>query len=200
MPELPWEKRIRYKTAYELTDKEVAVFIENEQLSTYFEEILTALGSGKNESDKKKIRLTVNYLLTDYAGLLKKEFGEGDFISHIVAITPQQFAKLIELIASGKVNSRGGKDTLALMYAEAKIGQVTDPEVIAEKNGFIQKNDEGEIRKIAESIVAANPQVVADYKAGKAVALQFFVGQGMKATKGSANPELLKVIFVSLLG
>jgi aspartyl-tRNA(Asn)/glutamyl-tRNA(Gln) amidotransferase subunit B len=66
--------------------------------------------------------------------------------------------------------------------------------LIALKHGFIQKNDEGELKEIVEKIVAENPKVVEDFKAGKAAALQFLIGQGMKATKGSANPEILKNI------
>jgi aspartyl-tRNA(Asn)/glutamyl-tRNA(Gln) amidotransferase subunit B len=193
--ELPWEKRLRYKTQYEMTDKEVAVFVESPLvLSQYFENVLAILGQEKTVSDKKLVKLTVNYLLTDFLGLLKKEFGEAGFISKVEKIPVTEFAKLIQLIGSGQVNSRGGKDVLGLLY-----GGQTDPAALAAANGFIQKNDEGEIKKIAQEIVAANPNVVADYKAGKAAALQFFIGQGMKATKGSANPELLKSIFVSLL-
>ncbi|MDB5259072.1 MAG: gatB [Candidatus Taylorbacteria bacterium] len=204
MPELPWEKRARYKTAYEMTDKEVAVCVESEIISEYFEKTIAPFSS-----DKKLVRLAINYILSDYVGTLKKEFGEGEFVSHMSIVPPEQFAKLIQLIGSGKVNSRGGKDTLSIMYAEGKVAiaaaasgapvSFVDPEMLAEKNGFIQKNDEGEIKKIAEAIVAANPAVAADYKAGKAAALQFFIGQGMKATKGSANPELLKTIFMSIL-
>jgi aspartyl-tRNA(Asn)/glutamyl-tRNA(Gln) amidotransferase subunit B len=103
------------------------------------------------------------------------------------------------MISEGKLSSRGAKDTLALMLTGANGTSGANPETIAEENGFIQKNDEGEIKKVVAEIVAANPTVVEDYKKGKVAALQFFVGQGMKATKGSANPELLKKIILDLL-
>jgi aspartyl-tRNA(Asn)/glutamyl-tRNA(Gln) amidotransferase subunit B len=74
-----------------------------------------------------------------------------------------------------------------------------DPREIAEREGLFQKSDTGELKAIAEKIIAENEKVVAEYKAGKVASLQFLVGQGMKATKGSANPEMLKTVFTELL-
>jgi aspartyl-tRNA(Asn)/glutamyl-tRNA(Gln) amidotransferase subunit B len=59
----------------------------------------------------------------------------------------------------------------------------------------LQTSDEGELASIVEKIVKENPQVAEEYKNGKESAIQFFVGQGMKATRGSANPQILKSIF-----
>ena len=186
LPELPWVKRNRYATEYGMTAKEVAVFVDSEILSTYFDTLALAL-----KQDQKKIRLAVNYMLTDYLGLLKKEFGEAEYVSHVSKISAQSFALLIELISSGTVNSRGAKEVLALMYAEGGI-----PAEIAEKHGLIQKNDAGELEKVIDGIISAHPAVVAEYKAGKVASLQFLIGQAMKVTKGSANPGMLKDMFV----
>jgi aspartyl-tRNA(Asn)/glutamyl-tRNA(Gln) amidotransferase subunit B len=79
------------------------------------------------------------------------------------------------------------------------LNDQSNPELIAEKNGFIQKNDEGEIIKIVTDIVNKNLSVVSDYKNGKQAALQFLVGQGMKLTKGSANPEILKQLLLKII-
>jgi aspartyl-tRNA(Asn)/glutamyl-tRNA(Gln) amidotransferase subunit B len=191
LPELPWNKRARYTKDYGMTEKEVAVFVEGPAiLSSYFENV-----AGILKGDPKAVRLTVNYLLTDYVGLLKKEFGEANYLDpHLSKISTEQFAGLITLVFASKVNSRGAKDILSIMYAEGG-----KPDTIAETRGFIQTVDEGAIRAIAQKIVSENPTVVADYKAGKQAALQFLIGQGMKATKGSANPEMLKTIFLSLI-
>ena len=74
-----------------------------------------------------------------------------------------------------------------------------DPRALAMTLGLLQQNDKAGLRKVAEGIIAANEKVALDYKGGKMAALQFLVGQGMKATKGAANPEMLREIFVSLL-
>ena len=189
LPELPWAKRERYARDYGMTEKEVAVFVDSAILATYFDTVALTL-----KNDPKMIRLAVNYMLTDYLGILKKQFGEATYISEVNKIQAQSFAQLIQLIAGGTVNSRGAKEVLAIMYEKGGI-----PQEIAEKNGLIQKNDEGELIKIIETIIANNAAVVAEYKAGKAASLQFLIGQGMKATIGSANPELLKNMLLSKL-
>jgi aspartyl-tRNA(Asn)/glutamyl-tRNA(Gln) amidotransferase subunit B len=71
--------------------------------------------------------------------------------------------------------------------------------IIAQEKGFLQKSDAGELESMVKEIIAKNSGVVADYKAGKSAALQFLIGQGMKLSKGSANPEVLKEVFLSLL-
>ena len=63
----------------------------------------------------------------------------------------------------------------------------------------MQKSDEEELMAVVKKVMDANPKVVADYKSGKEAALQFLVGQGMKVTKGSANPAVLGRIIKSLL-
>ena len=193
-PELPWIRRARLKTDYDMTDKEVAVFVENEMLYAYFDDTLKALSG-----DTKLIRLFINYFLTDYVGLLKKKYGDAPYFDYIVDISSKSFAALVKLTADGKINSRGAKDILAVMLEGKSGADFIDPEKIAAEKGLIQKSDTGELKKIAAEMIAANPQVVADYKAGKTAALMSLVGQGMKATKGSANPALLKDAFTSLL-
>lgn len=181
MVELPWEKRDRLQNDFQMTDKEVAMFVENPSVGKYFESVI--------HGQPKIAKLAVNYILTDYIGLLKKEGKE------IENISPKHFSKLLIMIIEGKLSSRGAKDILLLLMKED-----ADPERIAETRGLIQRNDEGEVKKIVEEIVKANPGVVEDYKKGKVAALMFFVGQGMKATKGSANPEVLKKIILEVIG
>lgn len=189
LPELPWAKRARYSKDYSMTEKEVAVFVDSPILAIYFDALAMSL-----MNDPKKVRLAVNYMLTDYLGILKKQFGEATYISEVNKITSTSFAQLIELIAGGTVNSRGAKEVLAIMYEKGGV-----PQDVAEANGLIQKNDESEIMKIIEAVIIANAPVVAEYKAGKAASLQFLIGQGMKATKGSANPEILKNMLIGKL-
>jgi len=179
-PELPWIKRDRFSSVYGMTEKEVSVFVESPEIAKYFE-----LVAGEN---KEIYKLSTNYILSDYLGLIKKEEKKIDTIS------PDNFRKLMTMVLNRIVSSRGAKDTLAIM-----LNDNSDPESIAEKNGLIQKNDEGEIKKIVEDIVGKNQGVVVEYKAGKESVLQFLVGQGMKATKGSANPEMLKKLILEAI-
>ncbi len=180
-PELPWIKRERLQKEYAMTDKEVAIMVESPDIANYFEKVI---------SNKKSIaKLAINYLLTDYLGLIKKENAK------LNSVTENNFEKLMTMIEDKKLSSRGAKDILSLM-----IKNNIDPEKLAIENDLIQKSDEGEIKKIIQKIITDNPSVVEDYKKGKVAALQFFVGQGMKATKGSANPELLKKLALEIIG
>ena len=72
-----------------------------------------------------------------------------------------------------------------------------DPEEIANKNNLIQKSDEGELREIVLKIINENKEVVKEYQNGKEASLKFLIGQGMKETKGSANPKILQNLLIN---
>ena len=171
-PELPWVKRERFMKDFKTTEKEVAMFIESPKTSKYFEQVI--------QGNTKIVKLAINYILNTPVD--------------VTPINSKNFAKLLTLIDEKKVSSTNAKDIINFLLKED-----SDPEEIANKNGLIQKNDEGEIKKIVEEIVTKNPTVVAEFKKGKTASLQFLIGQGMKATKGSANPELLKNLFLNVL-
>ena len=75
-----------------------------------------------------------------------------------------------------------------------------DPEVIVKENGWIQISDDSEIEKIVEQVLEANKQSIEDYKAGKSNALKYLVGQGMKLSKGKANPQMITDMILEKLG
>jgi hypothetical protein len=189
MPELPWDKRTRLIRDFSMTAKEVAVFVEVPIAGNYFESVTASLKDNKDIS-----RLSINYILSDYLGLIKKDHDE-DYESFINSIEPSNFTKLMKMISENKVSSRGAKDILVLMYK----GDKREPLIIAEEKGLLQKSDAGELELMVREIITKNPSVVADYKSGKLVALQFLIGQGMKLSKGSANPEVLKKVFLKEL-
>lgn len=200
LPELPWEKRERLKKEYELKEMDADMFVDSLRLISYFEKVTTLL------KEKKLSKLALNYLLSDYVSILKKsKFEEGEF-ENLEKVSAENFADLIRMINEGLLSSRGAKDTLKIMFDEAensaqslKVGSGKSPREIAKEKGFIQNHDEGALEKTVAEVINANPKVVADYKEGKEAVLQFLIGQGMKATKGSANPEILTKIFKKLL-
>lgn len=197
LPELPWQKRERYQKGYGLTPKEAEVLVGSPEVGAYFESILSGLAKGMTTTviDPKSVKLAANYLLTDYIGLLKAAAVEGEITGEMLAkIAPVHFSELVQMISSGKLSSRAAKDIIGIMYTEGGA-----PQHIADTRGLIQKSDEGELKKIMADIISQNAKVVADYRAGKAAALQSLIGQGMKATKGGANPEILKKIALELL-
>jgi aspartyl-tRNA(Asn)/glutamyl-tRNA(Gln) amidotransferase subunit B len=182
--ELPEAKRERYVKEFELKDEDVEIYISSPEWGKYFEHIIADFNS-----DKKLIKLASNYISSDLLGLVKKE----PELWNKKPIEHKGFATLIKMVGENKLSSRAAKDILALMYKDAEAN--TDPEKIATEQNLIQKQDEGELKEIIVKIIKDNEKVVADYKSGKEAALMFLVGQGMKATKGAANPEMLKSLF-----
>ncbi|MCK9345013.1 MAG: Asp-tRNA(Asn)/Glu-tRNA(Gln) amidotransferase subunit GatB [Candidatus Pacebacteria bacterium] len=178
MPELPWEKRERLVREYGVKPENAEAFTVDSKLGGLFEEAVLA-----TDSDLSVVTLLENYITSDLVGLMKGSDSFG-------GITGATLAELVLMIKAGDLSSRGAKDTLAIMYAEGG-----ESRAIAEKNNFIQKNDIEALKKIVEEAISANPTVVADYKSGKVALIQFFVGQGMKASKGSGNPAILKQLF-----
>jgi len=207
IPELPNEKRERYRLDFGIKDEDIEVYILNKDLAELFE----AVGN-KFSEDRDIIKLASNYLTSDLVGLIKRgERGPTSDVAKQHTVTkkhnktnsevgPQglgkvevdNFVNLIKLVKENKVSSRGAKDILILMYKEGG-----EPEKIAEEQGLFQVSDDGALNKIIEQVILENPVAVGEYKKGKEASLQYLVGQGMKISKGSANPakisELLKI-------
>ena len=74
-----------------------------------------------------------------------------------------------------------------------------DPETIVKEKGLVQISDTGALEELAAKVIAANPQSVADFKAGKKKAVGFLMGQIMKETKGKANPQVVNGILTKML-
>ena len=134
-------------------------------------------------------KLIANYIASDVAGFVSS-FGD----SVLENITPEKLAQVIEMAFKNEISSRGAKDILKILAEKGG-----DPREIVEREGLFQKSGEGELKVIVEKIIAENEKVVAEYQAGKTASLQFLVGQGMRASRGSANPEILKKLFTELL-
>lgn len=181
LPELPWEKRARYQKDFGIKDEDIESYVTDQKLGKFFEAVAGIL------NNKEVVKIASNYITSDMLGLLAKD-------ETLVYPSAENFAKLIQMNADGKLNSRGTKDILAMIVKGDE-----NPEDIATREGMLQQNDEGALKTLAQKHIDANPNIVAEYKAGKEASLMFFVGQIMKETKGSANPGLVQKILKELL-
>lgn len=184
LPELPKDKRKRYKEVFGLKDSDIEVFVQNPSLADFFEHAIENFCE-----DKICITLASNYIVSDIIGLMKNEG-----VNSPGKMFPSSFGKLIGLIKEGKLSSRGGKDTLEILFKEGG-----EPEEIAERKGWILKNDPEVFKPVLQKIIDQNPKVVEEYKAGKESIINSLIGVAMKETKGAGNPQLLKEILISLL-
>lgn len=199
LPELPWEKRERYKNVFNMKDEDAEMFVVDENFRKFFEEVCVELGISSviDKEHAELARLAINYITSDVAGYVKKK-NTVEGVIDAFSITVRQFSEMIVMIKNGELSSRSAKEILA-MFFDGKLNTIDSIKSVAEKNGMIQKNDPEARNKMIKELVDANPNVVADYKAGKQAALQFFVGQIMKISKGSVNPQTAQEAVKSIL-
>ena len=131
-----------------------------------------------------------NMIMSDIARILNEREEEPDSIN----FSGRELGELVTLVDKGTISSAIAKKVLEELFEEVRM-----PSVIIKEKGWIQISDEGEIKEVVKQILEANPQSIADYKAGKDRALGFLVGQAMKATKGKANPQMLNKMFLEEL-
>ena len=180
-PELRTEKLERYKEEYDIPQYDAEIITAHKKLADIFEATV-ALG--------KKPKEVSNWLMVETMRLLK----EHDMEPSDLSFAPENLAKLIGLIEAGAINRTTAKEVFEKVFAEN-----VDPEAYVEENGLKIEADDGALKGIIEGIVAANPQSVADYKAGKKKAIGFLVGQTMKAMKGKAAPGTVNKMLTEIL-
>ena len=190
LPMLPWERREKYLNEFEMKAEDAEMFVQNNVFRNCFEEF------AKIAVDIEKIKLGINYITSDIAGLVKKSG-----IETIGVLPVKIFSEIVEMLKAGELSSRGAKDIINLFWQDSKTEIVREKTArqIAEECGFIIKNDPEALKKMIIEVIDANPTVLESYKAGKEASLQFFVGQIMKLSKGSVNPAVAKEEILKIL-
>lgn len=172
LPELPVARRARLQ-ALGLSDYDAGVITQAKALSNYFDSALAYYRDAKT---------LANWVMGDLTRLLNSnQCRVADS-----PISPEKLVQLLELIDKGTISGKIAKSVLEEMYTTGK-----DASVIVKEKGLAQISDEGALLGIIDGVIAANPQSVEDYRAGKDRAIGFLVGQIMKATKGQANPGVV---------
>ena len=190
IPELPKERRERFKEEYGLSDKEINFMVRNKSLGDYYEKTVSELHNWIKESELRDsvgedesirlARLVANYTLTDLQSLLK-----GSDKSEC-PITPENFAEFILLLYKKKISSTIAKIVLKEMFETGG-----DPTNIIREQGLTELKDESEIEVIIDSVIGDNPKAVEDYKKGKEASIKFLVGQTMRKTGGRVDPKVI---------
>ena len=178
LPELPESRKERYLKEYKLSEKDANIITSSKYLSDLFEKAIEVCNNPKAVN---------NWIISDISRILN----EKEMDPRNIPFTAEELGKLVILIDKGIISSSIGKKVLEELFENPR-----DPESIIKKKGWIQISDEGEIKALVTKILEANPQSIADYKAGKDRALGFLVGQAMKETKGKANPKILNEMFL----
>ena len=181
LPELPESRKERYLKEYGLSEKDANIITASKYLSDLFE------GAIKVCHNPKAVN---NWIISDISRILN----ETEMEPIEIPFDSKQLGKLIILIDKGTISTSIAKKVLVEMFEHPR-----DPEDIIDEKGWVQISDEGAIKEVVLKVLEANPQSIADYKAGKDRALGFLVGQAMKETRGKANPQMLNQMFLEEL-
>jgi len=176
LPELPAARRERFITTYGLTPYDASLLTSSKPMAAYFEETVR-LGA--------PAKAAANWILSDFSRLLNADRKEIEQAS----VKPTHLQQLIQLIDSGVISGKMAKQTFETMYRAPDPG----PALTALK-GSSQISGDAELQAIADQVIAENAKSVADFKAGKEQALKFLIGQGMKISKGRANPQRFEAL------
>jgi aspartyl-tRNA(Asn)/glutamyl-tRNA(Gln) amidotransferase subunit B len=179
MPELPRTMAARFVADYGLPDYDATTLTQSKAMAAYFEAAAKACGQPK---------LVSNWVM----GELSRRLNSGESSIETAPVSAAQLAALITRIADSTISNNAAKQVFETLWS----GEASEVDAVIEAKGLKQMNDTGELEKIIDEVLAANPKNVEEFKAGNAKALNGLVGPIMKASKGKANPgqvnELLK--------
>ena len=181
MPELPEQKKQRYREALGLPEYDTEILTGNMAFVTLFEEAVKLCDSPKD---------VANWIM----GEVMKLLNDTGTLPEDMTLAPEKLAVVIQMVKSGKINRGTGKTVLEKVFADG-----VDPESYVKENNLAQITDLGAIRPVLEEVIAANEKSVSEYKAGKTQAMGYIMGQAMRALKGKAPAQEVQKMLHELL-
>ncbi len=176
LPELPAQRRQRFQEAYQLSVYDAHVLTQHRALAQLLE------GAVRAGAQAKPI---ANWIMGDLLGYCNAKGLEPE----VVKLRPEWLAHLVELVAQGTLSSKMAKEVFVQMLERQQ-----DPAQLVAEGGLRQIVDTGALEQFAETVLAANPKSVEDYRSGKTTALTHLMGQAMKQSQGKANPKQMTEI------
>ncbi len=167
---MPDQKKARFLSDFGLSPYDAEVLVAEKERSDYFEALVQGGAAPK---------AAANLVINEFMGRLNRE---GLDFSEIPVPTATG-GTILSMIADGTISGKIAKDVLDIVWSEGG-----DPRQIVEERGLKQVTDTGEIEKVIDEVIAANPKQVEQVKA-KPKTLGWFVGQVMQKTGGKANPQ-----------
>jgi len=181
LPELPSARRRRFHRQYGIPEYDADVLTQSKPLADYFEKCTLLLDSPKEIS---------NWIMTEVLRVLNEH---GIDISKL-KVTPEMLTDMLSLIKEGTISITMAKD----VFSEMALTGGTAAEIV-EAKGLRQVSNEDDLKTMVQDILKNNPAEVTKYREGKTQLLGFFVGQLMKATRGTANPKIANKLIKEML-
>ena len=182
MTELPRVMAERFVKDYALPEYDATTLTQSKAMAAYFEAAAKACGQPK---------LASNWIM----GEVSRRLNAADIGIEQAPVSAAQLAALIGRISDNTISNNAARQVFEVLWTEG--GEV---DAIIEAKGLKQMNDTGELEKIIDDVLAANPKNVEEFKAGNAKALNGLVGPIMKASKGKANPGQVNALLMKKLG
>ena len=187
MPELPEAMRARLVAQHGIGDYDALQLTASRDLADYYEATATALASAS--LGPAAYKLAANWVLGEFSAARNRS----DVAVPDAPVKPAQLAGLLRRIADGTLSGKMAKDVFDAMWAGEASGDAA-ADAIIERRGLRQVSDAGAIEALVDQAIAANPAIVAEFRAGKEKAFNSLVGQVMKTSKGKANPAQVNAI------
>ncbi|MDP1527858.1 MAG: Asp-tRNA(Asn)/Glu-tRNA(Gln) amidotransferase subunit GatB [Rhodoferax sp.] len=183
MAELPRVMAARFVTDYGLPEYDATTLTQSKTMAAYFEAAAQI---------SKQPKLASNWIM----GEVSRRINAGETGIEQAPVSAAQLAALITRIADGTISNNAGRQVFDALWT----GEGQDVDALIASKGLKQMNDSGALEQIIDEVIAANPDNVAQFKAGKDKAFNALVGQVMKASKGKANPQQVNDLLRSKLG
>ncbi len=189
MPELPVARRARFEEALGLSEYDARILTASRQIANYFEDVVAEIG----QSDAK---MAGNWVMGDLLGALNKD--DKDIVDS--PISAKQLAGMLKRIKDDTLSGKLAKKVFSALYEREGGNDDDAADKIIKDKGLKQETDTGAIKAMVEDVIAKNEAMVEEYRGGKEKAFNGLVGQVMKASRGSANPQQVNQILKELLG
>ena len=172
IPELAYDRKKRYMNDYGLSEYDSNILVKEKKISDFFEDTVK-LGTDPKEACNWVNGMILSYL--NYNMITIDEF----------YMTPDMLHDLIKLVDDKTISSKQAKDVFAKVLEDKK-----EPIEVVKDEGMMQITDEGSIEGIVDEVLAENAQAIETYDPENPKALDYFIGQVMKKTRGKANPSI----------
>jgi aspartyl-tRNA(Asn)/glutamyl-tRNA(Gln) amidotransferase subunit B len=185
MDDLPRKVAARYVRDYGLTEYDASALTQSKATMIYFQSVIAA-------GVPVQPKLAANWIM----GEVSRRLNAQDISIEQSPVKAAQLADLIRCITNGTISNNAARQVFDAIWN----GEGEDVDALIEAKGLKQMNDSGELEKIVDDVLAANPKNVEEYKAGNGKALNALVGQIMKGSKGKANPQQVNDLLRKKLG
>jgi aspartyl-tRNA(Asn)/glutamyl-tRNA(Gln) amidotransferase subunit B len=182
LPELADAKRKRFETELGLKEYDAKVLTASKPVADYFERAIAVHNNPK---------ALANWMMTE----VLRELKDPDASPADLKLTPAHLATIVRLVDENKITGKTAKELFARVLNSGE-----DPAAIVEREGLAQVSDAGEIEKLVDEVLAANPDIIAKVRNGNLGPMQALVGQVMKKSRGKANPALVQELVKTKLG